>query len=48
MKITPADKKHIKFDRGNVAAVKQRVVHGLDDDEGERNYAAEENGSRQP
>jgi len=45
MKITPADKEHTKFDRGNVIAVKQRIVDGLDDDEGERNYAAEKNGS---
>ena len=48
MKVTPADKKHTKFDGGNVTALKQRIVHGLDDDEGERNYAAEENGSGQP
>ena len=45
MKITPTAKKHTKFDGENVTAVKQRIVHGLDDDEGERNYAAEENGS---
>ena len=48
MKITPADKKHTKFDGGKVTALQQRIVHGLDDDEGERNYAAEENGSGQP
>ena len=48
MKIAPADKKHIKLDGGNVTAVKQRIVHGLDDDEGERNYAAKKNGSGQP
>jgi hypothetical protein len=48
MKITPAAKEHVKFDRGNVTALKQRIVHGLDDDQGERNYAAEENGSGQP
>ena len=48
MKITPTDEKHTKFHRGNVTALKQRIVHGLDDDQGERNYAAEENGSGQP
>ena len=48
MKITPADKKHTKFSGGDVTALQQRIVNGLDDDEGERNYAAEENGSGQP
>ena len=45
VKVTPSDQKRAKLDAGNVTALQQRIVHGLDDDERERNHAAEEDGS---
>jgi len=45
MKITPSDQKRAKFNAGNVTTLQQCIVHGLDDDECERNHTAEENGS---
>jgi hypothetical protein len=45
MKITPSNQKRAKFNARNPTTLQQRIVHGLDDDERERNHAAEENGS---
>jgi len=40
MKITPADEKRTKFNRGNVTRLNERIVHRLNDDEREWNRAA--------
>jgi hypothetical protein len=45
MKITPSDQQRAKFNAGNVTTVQKRIVHGLDDNERERNHSAEQNGS---